>query len=201
MIGSVLSNGDITFTLRLEEGNKFCFVYTDHDQPITDVYPGNLIRYTAIGEPAESNSNANFSTNLDRNFVCDVAGTYDITIDYSSGAPVVNAVKVPDVYSYDVYIKGTMTGWDMQNKTTSVNGVVEFDYTFAKGDDFGFVWYDENTTESWGHWIGTSCLGTEGDANETFNAANNFKCTVAGTYRIKIVKSDDNVVTVDFFAK
>ena len=201
MIGSVLSNGDITFTLRLEEGNKFCFVYTDHDQPITDVYPGNLIRYTAIGEPAESNSNANFSTNLDRNFVCDVAGTYDITIDYSSGAPVVNAVKVPDVYSYDVYIKGTMTRWEMQNKTTSVNGVVEFDYTFAEGDEFGFVWFDENTTTAWGNWIGTSCLGTEGDANEIFNAANNFKCTAAGTYRIKIVKSDDNVVTVDFFAK
>ena len=94
-----------------------------------------------------------------------------------------------------------MTGWATQNKTTSVNGVVEFDYTFAEGDEFGFVWYDENTIEAWGNWIGTNCLGTEGDANETFNAGNNFKCTVAGTYRIKIVKSDDNVVTVDFFAK
>ena len=199
LIDSILSNAEVKVTLKLEEGDKLCFVYTDNGQAITAVYPGNLIRYTAMGEAKDDNANANFSTNADYNFVCDVAGKYEFTIDYSSGAPVVNTTLIPEATGYEVIIKGTMTGWANSDRIASEGDVVTFNYTFAEGDEFGFAWFDATTTTSYGNWIGVSCLGTEGDANSVFSGKNNFECTQAGTYTIKITKTSDGAVSVNFY--
>ena len=199
LIDSILSNAEVKVTLKLEEGDKLCFVYTDNGQKINAVYPGNLIRYTAIGEAKDDNANANFSTNADYNFVCDVAGKYEFTIDYSTGTPVVNTTLIPEATSYEVIIKGSMTGWANSDRIASEGDVVTFNYTFAEGDEFGFAWFDATTTTSYGNWIGTSCLGTEGDANSVFSGENNFKCTQAGTYTIKITKTSDGTVSVNFY--
>lgn len=199
LIGSVLSNNEITVTLELDAGDKLCFVYTDEGEEITVMYPGNLIRYTALGEANETNANANFSTNDDLNFVCDVSGRYEFTIDYSEGSPVVNTVKLPDAVSFEVIIKGTMTGWANSERYASVDGAVRFEYTFAENDEFGFAWYDETTTTSYGNWIGAGCMGTDGTANDAFEGENNYKCVRAGTYIIEIVKSVDDAVTVNFY--
>lgn len=199
LIDSILSNAEVKVTLKLEKGDKLCFVYTDNGQKITAVYPGNLIRYTAIGEAKDDNANANFSTNADYNFVCDVAGKYEFTIDYSTGTPVVNTTLIPEATSYEVIIKGSMTGWANSDRIASEGDVVTFNYTFAEGDEFGFAWFDATTTTSYGNWIGTNCLGTEGDANSIFSGENNFKCTQAGTYTIKITKTSDGTVSVNFY--
>ena len=199
LIDSVLSNSEVKVTLDLAKDDKLCFVYTDHEQKITAVYPGNLIRYTAMGEAKEDNANANFSTNADYNFVCDVAGKYEFTIDYSTGAPIVNTVLVPEAKAFEVIIKGTMTSWEPSERIASVGDTVSFNYEFPLDAEFGFAWFDESTTTSWGNWIGAKCLGSEGDANDKFTGENNFKCTVAGTYNIKIQKSGSDVVTVNFY--
>ena len=199
LIDTLLSNAEAKVTLDLAKDDKLCFVYTDHDQKITPAYPGNLIRYTAIGEASEENANANFSTNADYNFVCDVAGKYEFTIDYSTGAPIVNTKLIPAAKAFQAIIKGTMTDWKASEKMSSEGDTLSFNYTFAENDEFGFAWYDETTTTSYGNWIGIKCLGTTGTANSFFAGENNFKCSKAGTYNIKIVKDGADKVTVDFY--
>lgn len=199
LIDTLLSNAEAKVTLDLAKDDKLCFVYTDHDQKITPAYPGNLIRYTALGAASEENANANFSTNADYNFVCDVAGKYEFTIDYSTGAPIVNTKLIPAAKAFQAIIKGTMTGWKPSEKMSSEGDTLSFNYTFAEDDEFGFAWYDETTTTSYGNWIGIKCLGTTGTANSFFAGENNFKCSKAGTYNIKIVKDGADKVTVDFY--
>ena len=92
-----------------------------------------------------------------------------------------------------------MTDWKASEKMSSEGDTLSFNYTFAENDEFGFAWYDETTTTSYGNWIGIKCLGTTGTANSFFAGENNFKCSKAGTYNIKIVKDGADKVTVDFY--
>ena len=185
LMGSLMSNGSITYRVTLAKDEKLCFVYTNKGQAITAVYPGNLIRQTALGETGDGN--VNFTTNADFNFVNNEPNTYDVTIDFTNGAPVVDFTIVKDRH-YEVIIKGTMTDpqWVESERYQAVDKVVTITYTLNVGDEFGFAWFDEDTTTSYGNWIGTSALGTTGTANESFKGANNYKCSVAGTYKFVI---------------
>ena len=110
-----------------------------------------------------------------------------------------NTKLIPAAKAFQAIIKGTMTDWKASEKMSSEGDTLSFNYTFAENDEFGFAWYDETTTTSYGNWIGIKCLGTTGTANSFFAGENNFKCSKAGTYNIKIVKDGADKVTVDFY--
>ena len=65
--------------------------------------------------------------------------------------------------------------------------------------EFGFVWRDENS-DQYGNWVGASCLGTNGDANDymVVEGKNNFECQRTGKYRI-VLSVLGGKATIDFY--
>ena len=108
-------------------------------------------------------------------------------------------VEEPDLESYQLIIKGTMTSWEASARYDSEDLKVTFDYTFAAGDEFGFAWFKDATEEGYGTYVDYTCLGTTGNGNSNFEASgNNFKAVNAGTYTIVVEISPKRVVTVNF---
>lgn len=168
-----------------KKSNITCLIDGNYTLTLT-TYPGQDYYDTEDSNYTEENKeNFNFS-NLD-------------TITWVRNG---DATKVePDTSVYDVYIKGTMTDWNITNKTTTVKGIAEMTYTFASNDEFGFAYYDEGSTEGYGTWLGLANLGTSGDANSLFTGTNNLVCSTAGDYKITIDVYNKvinfNTVTVD----
>ena len=113
-------------------------------------------------------------------------------------------VPEPDLESYQLIIKGTMTSWEPSSRYDSENLKVSFNYTFAKDDEFGFAWFKDATDTGWGTYINYTAIGTTGNGNSNFYAADhdngndNFKALEAGEYTIIIEISKDRVPTVNF---
>ena len=116
-------------------------------------------------------------------------------------------VEEPDLESYQLIIKGTMTSWEASERYNSENLKVEFDYTFAAGDEFGFAWFKDATETGYGEFINYTCIGTTGNGNANFeakdpeNGNNNFVAKAAGEYKIVVEISAKRVVTVNFLVK
>lgn len=194
------TEGVVTFMADFKAEEAFCFIYFNAGVKVEDIghsNPGSLITHKEKG--GNGNANGDFS-NKDKDFLATSAGTYEVTIDFTSGAPIVSFEKQEVVTTFDVYIKGTMTEWKNDNKVSTTNGIVEMEYKFAKGDEFGFAHYDEYTTESMGNWIGAKNIGTKGDANQVFSGDNNYTCTEEGTYRV-VIDITSGTAVVDFYKK
>lgn len=141
---------------------------------------------TSIVEPAEP-SVGNY------NFKVLEAGTYNITFDsYSKIVTIEDANAV-----YDIYLSGSVaaqTGWnpnfEAQFKFTqsdSDKDIYELTYTFAVDEQFGLRIYPEGANDASANytWVGVAAGATD-EVTATFTSANanNFQCTVAGTYKL-----------------
>lgn len=120
-------------------------------------------------------------------------GTYNITFDsYSKIVTIEDANAV-----YDIYLSGSVaaqSGWnpnfEAQFKFTqseSDKDVYELTYTFAVDEQFGLRIYPEGTNDVSANyeWKGVATGATD-SVTATFTSANanNFQCTVAGTYKL-----------------
>ena len=211
--GTGESEGIVEFRAMLTEGRQFCFIYYDPGVPDDEVgsynNPGSLV--TGFMKGTEGGYNANFGV-FENNFVCNVAGFYVIRIDFTGGTPVVDFIEYQEVVpEFEAIIKGNAlaVGWDGSERYQSEDGrvvmVVEFiktgETTLSDGQ-FGFAWWDDSVTTSYGNWIGVSCMGTSGDANSLFVSSadnNNFVASVTGTYMVVIDMSGGTPV-VDFYS-
>lgn len=184
--------GVVTLSVMLSVDEKFCFIYYEPGVPDDEIgsqgNPGQLITESAKGTEGQYNDNFGKFVN---DFVCNKAGYYTITIDFNSGSPVVEFVdyleKLPE---FEAVVKGHAYDgtWNNSDSVASSGGIVEMTIVLQNEGEFGFTLYGENYGE-YGLYVGHQCIGTEGDANDLFEAqanGNNIICTAPGTYRVVI---------------
>ena len=100
-----------------------------------------------------------------------------------------------------------MTNWEPSVRYDSDDLKVEFDYTFAQGDEFGFAWFKDATETGYGEYINYTCIGTTGNGNSNFvakdheNGNDNYVALNAGTYKIVVEISAKRVATVNFIVE
>lgn len=99
---------------------------------------------------------------------------------------------------HEIIIKGSMTEWENDAQTKTVDGVAEIVYTLTEGDEFGFSRYPEGTVVGDGEYMNIAFMGTSGDANANISGAYNFTCDVSGEYRIVVDMTGDEPV-IDFY--
>lgn len=110
--------------------------------------------------------------------------------------------KEPDLESFQIIIKGSMSEWKESERYNSTDLKVSFEYTFAQNDEFGFAWFKDASETGYGTYIKYETIGTTGTANSKFEAKGvNFLAKEACTVDVVIEISKDRVVTVNFNSK
>ena len=184
--------GVVTLSVMLSADEQFCFIYYEPGVPDDEIgsyfNPGLLIAGSMKG--TEGQYNDNFGV-FENNFVCNKAGYYNITIDFNSGSPVVEFIGyVEELPQFEVTVKGPAYDgtWTDSEKFASKDGIAEMTITFQNEGELGFTVHGDAYGQ-YGLYVGNQYIGTEGDANDLFEAkagGNNIVCTAPGTYRVVI---------------
>ena len=182
--------GVVTLSVMLSADEQFCFIYYEPGTPDDEIgsysNPGLLI--TGFMKGTEGQYNDNFGV-FENNFVCNKAGFYTIRIDFNSGSPVVEFIGfVEELPQFEVTVKGPAYDgtWTDSEKFASKDGIAEMTITFRNEGELGFTVHGDAYGQ-YGLYVGNQYIGTEGDANDLFEAkGNNIVCTAPGTYRVVI---------------
>lgn len=184
--------GVVTLSVMLSADEQFCFIYYEPGVPDDEIgsyfNPGLLI--TGFMKGTEGQYNDNFGV-YENNFVCNKAGFYTIRIDFNSGSPVVEFIGfVEELPQFEVTVKGPAYDgtWTDSEKFASKDGIAEMTITFQNEGELGFTVHGDAYGQ-YGLFVGNQYIGTEGDANDLFEAkagSNNIVCTAPGTYRVVI---------------
>ena len=207
------TDGVVKLNAYFAKDDQFCFIYYDPGVDESEVGSfdnlGSLITGAMKGEEKKSNFNKQIGE-FENNFLCLTGGHYSVRIDFNGGSPVVDFIGYSEtVPEFTAIVKGPAyngdASWGESDPLTSQGGKVEFVLTLTategnpSASEFGFVWRDENS-DQYGNWVGASCLGTNGDANDymVVEGKNNFECQRTGKYRI-VLSVLGGKATIDFY--
>lgn len=186
--------------IQLTEGDEIIVRQFEKDESLVDNW-GTISYNYAYLAPNGAFSQPEGGTNI----LVNTSGVYDISFDsYSKMIAITIHTEGNDIY--DIYIKGSViNSWahnfadEYKMTISSDETYYEMTVTLTDGDEFGLARYSKGVMEGNGDFINSDYIGTSGDANSLFvpEGGGDFKCSVAGTYRIVYNIEDD---TVDFYA-
>lgn len=182
-------------TLDLAVGDLFQIV---HDKNYSRSHS-----YQYIVEP-EKDGKTYFSSG--ENIRVEVAGNYTLTLELSEESPMddkITWVRNGDIVqelpiSFDVFMKNSpddgSENWEISDRYTTTDGVVEIRALFKAGTNFCFIYYNPGVPieevgsyNNPGTLITGSMKGTTGSYNDNFSInENDFVCNVEGFYVIQI---------------